>query len=261
VVYILGGEGFVGSGFTRLFGKLNLDHRVITRHNYQELIGSSCNVFINANGNSGKILANRAPLADFDANVRTTRATLEDFTCGCYIHLSSCDVYADCSNSETTREDTPADLYRQSPYGFHKMLAEQCVRHRCDNWLIVRQGGFVGPGMKKNAVYDILYGGKMWLDSESELQFLQTDDSAAIIWSLYDRGIRNEVFNVCGAGLVKLREVIEWSGRKTEITPGSPAVRYAVNINKISRYHPMPDTKITVKSFVEEIKAAEFQQP
>jgi nucleoside-diphosphate-sugar epimerase len=255
MIYILGGEGFVGSGFVRLFRKLGLEYKVINRDNYQTLIGSFCDVFINANGNSSKILAKREPLADFDANVRVTRTVLEDFICGFYIHLSSCDVYADCSAPETTREDAPLDLRRQSPYGFHKLLAEQCVRHRCENWIVLRQGGFVGPGMKKNAVYDILYGDKLWLNPESELQFLHTDDSAAIIWSLYNQGLRNEIFNVCGAGLVKLSEVIRWSGRKVDVTEDSPVVRYEVGIDKVSRYAAMPATSVTVKSFVEKVTA------
>jgi nucleoside-diphosphate-sugar epimerase len=251
VIYILGGKGFVGSGFARLFQKLELEYRVITRDNYQFLTGSFCDVFINANGNSSKILAERAPLTDFDANVRTTRATLEDFTFDCYIHLSSCDVYADCSSPESTQENIPLSLRCQSPYGFHKMLAEQCVQHCCDNWLILRQGGFVGPGMKKNAVYDILHNGKLWLDPESKLQFLHTDDSAAIIWSLYSQGLRNEIFNVCGAGTARLCEIMRWSGKDVDVTPGSPVVRYEVGINKLSRYSSAPDTKATVKSFME----------
>jgi nucleoside-diphosphate-sugar epimerase len=255
MIYILGGKGFVGSGFVRLFQKLKLEHKVITRDNYQDLIGSTCDVFVNADGNSSKILASRTPLADFDANVRTTRAVLEDFTFGYYIHLSSCDVYADCSTPETTREDAPLDPCRQSAYGFHKMLAEQCVRHRCDTWLILRQGGFVGPGMKKNAVYDILHGDKLWLNPESELQFLHTDDSAAVIWLLYNQGLRNEILNICGSGLVKIRKIMEWSAREVCVVPNSPTVRYAVNIDKISRYTTIPDTRVTLKSFVEKFRA------
>jgi nucleoside-diphosphate-sugar epimerase len=254
VIYILGGKGFVGSGFVRLFQNLKLEYKVITRDNYPALTGSSCDVFINANGNSSKILAKRVPLTDFDANVRTTRATLEDFTFGCYIHLSSCDVYADCSSPETTWENIPLNLQQQSLYGFHKMLAEQCIRHCCDKWLILRQGGFVGPGMKKNAIYAILYGGKLWLDPESELQFLHTDDSAAIIWLLYNQGLRNEIFNVCGAGLVRLYDIIQWSSKNVDVASGSPVVHYEVDINKINRYLSIPDTKTTVKSFVEKIK-------
>jgi nucleoside-diphosphate-sugar epimerase len=253
MIYIVGGKGFVGSGFVRLFEKLKLEYAVITRDNYRNFADTGCDVLINANGNSGKLLAMREPLADFDANVRVTRALLEDFKCGFYIHLSSCDVYPDCSGPESTREDTPIDLSRQSPYGFHKLLAEQCVRHRHRDWLIIRQGGFVGPGMKKNAVYDILYGDKLWLHPESELQFMHTDDSAELIWNVYRQGVRNEIFNLCGCGLVKLRDVMRWSKRNVVIDASAQLIQYNVSINKLKKYVTVPESEISVYNFVENI--------
>jgi len=252
--YILGGNGFVGSGFVRLFQKLGLEHQVLTRANYSEFVGTSCEVFINANGNSSKVLASREPLKDFEANVRTTRATLEDFRAGFYIHLSSCDVYADCSSPLTTREELPMELHRQSPYGFHKLLAEQCIQHACKNWLIIRQGGFVGPGLKKNAIFDMLSGGPLWLNPESELQFLHTDDSARLIWSLYEQKVANTVFNVCGQGVVKLQEALEVAGRACTVQPDSRLVRYEVSTDKVSQHLRLPDSRSTVLRFIHEMK-------
>ena len=49
------------------------------------------------------------------------------------------------------------------------------MRHSTRNWLILRLGGFVGLGLKKNPIYDILQGGPLWLAPESELQFLQVE--------------------------------------------------------------------------------------
>jgi len=254
MIYILGGNGFVGSAFSRLFGRLGLKHQVITLENYQTFVGSSCEVFVNANGNSSKILASREPLTDFEANVRSTRASLEDFKAGFYIHLSSCDVYPDCSNPSTTREEAPIAFEHQSPYGFHKLLAEQCIQHACKNWLIVRQGGFVGPGLKKNAIFDMLSGGPLWLNPESELQFLHTDDSARLIWSLYEKGVTNTTLNVCGQGLVKLREAMEVLGRECKVQPDSRLVRYEVSTEKASRYIQLPDSRSTVLNFISEAK-------
>ena len=240
----------MGSGFVRLCQRLGLEHQILTRANYQVFAGSSCDIFINANGSSSKILAGREPLMDFDANVRTTRASLEDFKTGFYIHLSSCDVYPDCSSPLTTSEDEPIVLSRQSPYGFHKLLAESCIQHACKNWLIIRQGGFVGPGLKKNAIFDILGGGSLWLDPESELQFLHTDDSARLIWSLHEQGLTNAVLNVCGQGVVKLREAIDLLGRNCSVNPGSRLVRYEVSVNKVNKYITLPDSRATVLHFI-----------
>lgn len=242
----------MGSAFVRQCAARDLDYAVLTRETYDRFRGSACDVLINANGNSRKPLAREAPLQEFDASVRTVRASLEDFRFDRYVHLSSCDVYPDCSSPAVTSEEQILSPAAQSPYGFHKYLAEQCVVHRSRDFLIFRLGGFVGPGLKKNAIFDILGGGRMWLDPESELQFLGTDDCARIVLDLLGDGPHNEIFNLCGRGVVKLSEAMKWAHQQTiAVQPASPRVRYDVNIARISRLAAIPESSVTVRQFLE----------
>ncbi|MCS7025144.1 MAG: NAD-dependent epimerase/dehydratase family protein [Bryobacteraceae bacterium] len=250
MIFLIGGRGFVGSAFARWFAQHQVECVVIDRQNYSEFVGRSCKLLINANGNSRKPLARQRPMEDFDASVRSVRASLLDFRFERYIYLSSCDVYPDCSCPESTVETAALAPSTQSPYGFHKYLAEQCVQHAASDWLIFRLGGFVGPGLKKNAIYDILQGGPLWLDPRSELQFLHTDDAARIILSLAEQTTR-EVFNLCGQGVVCLKDVIAHLGRDVLVQPGSPVVRYNVSISKISQYAEIPRSAETVFRFVD----------
>jgi nucleoside-diphosphate-sugar epimerase len=252
MIFILGGNGFVGSAFVRHCRRHGLDHAVISRDNYRDFIGRRCDVLINANGNSRKLLAGGEPLQDFDASVRSVRASLADIPSERYLFLSSCDVYPDCSSPETTTEDTVPDVARQSPYGFHKYLAEQCVRHQARHWLIARLGGLLGPGLKKNPIFDILSGGPLWLDPASELQYLSTDAAAAIVFDLLGRGLDREVLNLCGQGLVRLSVVMELAGRRVEARPGSPCVRYDVAVAKLARLVLLPATREAVAAFVKD---------
>jgi nucleoside-diphosphate-sugar epimerase len=253
MIFILGGRGFVGSAFARVCERAGRDFLVIDRKNYSEVIGKSCAVLINAAGNSRKYLPQHNPLQDFDESVRSVRASLIDFTYNHYVHLSSCDVYPDCTSPQTTSEEQQLDVSRQSPYGFHKYLAEQCVRHAAKKWLIARFGGFVGAGLKKNPIFDILNGGQLWLDPESELQFMDVERAADIVLTLIEKDIQNDTFNICGRGVLKLREVINWTGLHVLAQPGSPVVRYEVDIAKISALVDMPDTRNTVKGFMETV--------
>jgi len=246
----MGGNGFVGSAIARVCEKENREYVVITRDNYSEFIGKNCDIFINANGNSKKFLANEEPVWEFDASVKSVRASLEDFKYVKYIYLSSCDVYPDCSSVENTSEDMVIDIEKQSTYGFHKHIAEQCVRHVANNWMIFRMGGFVGKGMLKNPIFDIMNDKPLWVDLESELQFINTDDAAEIILSLIDKGFNKEIFNLCGNGLVKLKDITVLLNKNIEVKSNSPKVKYEVNINKISKYTDMPITKKTVADFV-----------
>jgi nucleoside-diphosphate-sugar epimerase len=251
-VFILGGRGVVGSAFARLCEARGKSFTVVDLDNYEAMRGHGCDVIVNANGNSRKLLASREPLTDFDASVRSVRASLADFEFRRYVHVSSCDVYPDCSSPETTREDVAPDPARQGPYGFHKYLAEQCVRHGAAEWLILRFGGFIGPGLKKNAIHDILRGGPLYLDPASELQFLHTARAAEIVFHLMDGGIRNEVFNVCGKGVVRLSDVVALAPSPVPVEPESPVVRYEISLEKLSRYIDPPETQPEVLAFVRE---------
>ncbi|MCZ2147291.1 MAG: NAD-dependent epimerase/dehydratase family protein [Bryobacterales bacterium] len=256
MIFILGGHGLVGSAFARVCETEGREYAILDRTTYRDYVGQRCDVFVNANGNSRKPLAKQYPMADFDASVRTVRASLVDFRFGRYVHLSSCDVYADCSSPEVTREEQTPDVAAQSPYGFHKYLAEECVRHAAGDWLIFRLGGFVGPGLKKNAIFDILHGGPLWLDAGSELQFLHTEDAARIMLGLADGEGSREVFNLCGRGTIALSEVLAHTGREVAVTPGSPRVRYEVSIEKIRRRVEVPETRAAVLSFVDTLKGS-----
>jgi len=250
MIFVMGGKGFVGSAFVRYCQAHGLDYAVVELDNYQDHVGRHCDILINADGNSKKYLARDKPLEEFDASVRSVRASLVDFRTDYYVHVSTCDVYPDCSAPAVTQEDQEIDIARQSPYGFHKYLAEQCVRHGAVRWLIPRFGGFVGPGMKKNPIFDILRGGPLWLDPESELQYLHTDRAAEIVFRLIDLRLDKTVVNVCGDGLVKLSDVMSLAGRRAPVSPGSPCVRYDVSINKLKQWVDVPHSWDMVSEFV-----------
>ncbi|MBL1210407.1 MAG: NAD(P)-dependent oxidoreductase [Geminocystis sp. GBBB08] len=249
-IIILGGEGFVGSAYARYCQKNNLNYLLINRTNYQENIGTKCDLFINANGNSKKFLAKDNPLLEFDASVRSVRQSLIDFPTKKYIFLSSCDVYPDCSNPALTQENTVIDISRQSPYGFHKYLAEQCVRHTSSDWLIFRMGGFVGKGLKKNAIFDILQGEKLWLHPDSQLQYINTDIAATTVMNLIKKGYTQEIFNLCGNGLVMLKEIIDLTKSAVKLNFDISPVCYEVSIDKIQSVINIPSTRESVLNFI-----------
>ena len=251
MTFVLGGTGFVGSAVCRALQKRNIPHQAINRTNYKEFLGQTCDLLVNANGNSSKILATRDPLADFDGSVRSVRQSLIDFRFKRYIFLSSCDVYPDCSSPATTSEAQKLDIDAQSPYGFHKYLAEQTVQHAAADWLIFRMGGFVGPGLKKNAIFDILQGTKLWLHPDSRLQFLHSDSLASIVLDLADSSVTKMVLNACGDGTVQLRDVMEWAKTDVAVSDGAPQVRYEIAIDNLRNLVTVPKTEQTVRSFVE----------
>lgn len=258
VIYVIGGNGFVGSAYARLLAAHRLPHRIVTRENYDSLRGTGCDILVNANGNSKKFLAIREPLNEFDQSVRSVAQTLEDFRCGTYVFLSTGDVYPDQSSPDLTGEDQPIDPARQSRYGLHKALAEQLVRGTQRKWLILRMGGFVGPGLRKNAIYDMLTGGPVWLSAQSELQFISTDSAARLVWGLVERGVHNQVVNLGAQGTVDLGALHRKMGSASSFTPDAPTIRFELSLEKLARLAgaPPPSSQAEVEAFLASQKNA-----
>lgn len=250
MIFVLGGNGFVGSAFVRLFESQNVPYEIISHENYQSLAGKSCDLLINANGNSKKFLGKKDPKWEFEASVTSVRNSLVDFQFKKYVFLSTSDIYPDCSHSELTSEDSRPEPSSQNAYGFHKYLAEQCVQHAADDWLIIRMGGFVGPGLKKNAVYDILNDQPLWVHPKSDFQLIHTDDSARLIMSLVDQQISREIFNLTARGTVSVQQIMALAGKKIEPKNDCQPVRYEISTEKVERYLELPDSVSCVQKFL-----------
>lgn len=251
MIYILGGNGFVGSAYARLFEARKLAYRVITRANYEELRGTRCDVFINANGNSKKFLAAREPLNEFDQSVRSVAESFEAFDCGAYVFLSTGDVYPEQHSAAVTREEQTIDPAHQSRYGLHKRLAEMLVQGVQKRWLVVRMGGFVGPGLKKNAIYDMLTGAPVWLSPASELQFISTDRAASLVWRLVEKDVAGEIVNLGATGLVNLGALHARLGSSSEFKADAPTVRYELSLDKLAALtgETLPQSVAEVEAF------------
>jgi len=253
MVFILGGGGFIGSAIARYCTKHSLQYTVIKRGDGGRYYNVPCDLLINANGSSSKLLAERDPLTDFSANVTSVRNSLEKYKFQKYIYISTGDVYPDTSSPQTTQEHQPLPPERQSKYGFHKTLAEAYVRHTAEQWLILRPGGFVGPGLKKNAIYDIVNGEHFWLDPASRLQYINVDDFARILFDLVSLERWNEIYNVTASGTIGMQEVIDAVGQPVTAQPGSPRVNFDLSLEKLSSLVQVPETRATVMAYLQTV--------
>lgn len=240
-VFIMGGDGFVGSAYVRFCLEKGIDHCVITRENYSSLKGERCALFINANGNSKKFLANNNPLEDYDASVKSVVASLYDFKFERYVFLSSAEVYPEPTIPvavETLKID-PAAL---SIYGRHKYFAESYVRAFGCPYLIIRQSGFVGPNLKKNAIFDMLHGDPLWVSLDSQLQFNSTDQSASQVMHLVHKQVEDGIYNVSAPGMLRIGDIYEKLQSRSLIKRDVTKIENGLPLEKISKIDGMPLT-------------------
>jgi nucleoside-diphosphate-sugar epimerase len=253
-VVVIGAGGFVGSAFVRYLKQHPVELLEVTRQNYPERAGSRADVVIQAACNSKKYLADDDPVAEFDLSVTHCLRALLDFPASLHVHISSADVYAELANPSANSEESSIDLTRLSHYGLHKLMAEQLVRHYADRWLIVRLAGMVGPGLRKNPVFDVLNHRPLRIHPNSQYQFAATDIVAESVWRLVEAGEVNQVYNLCGRGLVSPRQIAGLVGKEMDLSllgaDAQPRIM-DINIDKISRRFEMPPTLDTVRAFIE----------
>lgn len=259
-VTVIGAEGFVGSAFVRLLkSRPDVELVCVTRSNYGQFAGKLSDVVIEAACNSKKFLADENPLADFEASVTHRLKTVLDFPAASHVHISSVDVYSDLTSPATAREDSIIDLRQTSRYGFHKYLAEQLVQHYAQRWLILRLAGMVGQGLRKNPVFDILNDRPLRVHPDSRYQYMNTDDVARIGWGLVEKGVVGEIYNVCGTGLISMREIAALAGKNafSSALPKAAAPRIVEADNsKLGRLFEVPKTAETVRRFLQNAKSA-----
>jgi nucleoside-diphosphate-sugar epimerase len=252
---VLGGKGFVGSALVAEARRRGYRTTVVDQAEYAGAVGTACDLLINANGNSKKFLAAKDPKLEFDLSVRSVAHSLQDFKAGRYVFLSSMDVcYPHVCRPEENAEDSSLDVAQQSPYGFHKALAEQLVRFYAREGLIFRMAGFVGQGLWKNSIHDLLTGQPLRVHPDSSYQYLDTAVLARIVLDLaVNAEVHNETFNIAGEGLVSLREVAGWiPGCQLDPAWESlPLERYELNTAKLRRWSPLPPTRDAVRAFVQ----------
>jgi len=261
-VVLLGCRGFVGSAFARHLSQQGISFLGVEAGNYGEGAGP-CRLLIDAAGNSRKYLAEEDPLADFELTVSLVMRTLLDYPAEHFVLISSVDVYPNLDSPESTREDTPIDPLASSAYGFHKLMAELCVRRHARRWSIFRLAGMVGPGLRKNPVFDILHQAPLRIHPDSRYQYMHTDDVASTVWQLIRDGAPGEIWNVCGEGLISPAEIAKLAGRRLDLSilPSDSKPRVVdVNLAKTGGRIGLPSTVATIDGYVRQALSSRSRQ-
>jgi dTDP-4-dehydrorhamnose reductase len=161
---LIGHSGFVGTTLLRqtrfqsLFRSTNID----------TIADQSFDAIICAGAPAQKWLANREPAADL-VKINALIANLKKTTARNFILISTVDVF---KNPIGVDESTPIDENGLQPYGRHRRLLESFVQTHFSNHLIVRLPGLVGPGLRKNIIFDGLNGNNVQsIDARGVFQF------------------------------------------------------------------------------------------
>ena len=101
--------------------------------------------------------ANQNPAEDRQGIERLMRH-LQHVQARHFVLISTVDVYA--SPLGVTEADAPT-LDGLHPYGLHRAMLEAFVAHRFPRHTIIRLPALFGPGLKKNAIYDLMHDNRL----------------------------------------------------------------------------------------------------
>lgn len=250
-IALIGSQGFVGSAFARFFESCGIHYTGVDRSNYPLHAGAEWDLAILAAANSKKFIAEETPLAELEQSLELTSRILRDFPARRHLLLSTVDVYNDLSTPETTRETTPIDLEALGNYGFHKRLSELLVLRHSPHPLVFRLAGMVGPGLRKNPVFDVCNRLPIRIHPDSRYQFLQTARVAETVWNLQAKLPAGEILNICGVGLVSPREIAAMAGVGLDASQASGPPRIVdICIGKLAGLAPTPSSADAVNEFL-----------
>ena len=145
---LIGFSGFVGS---TLLKQAKFDH-LYRSTNISEIKNKSFNLVVCAGAPAQKWLANRDPHAD-NLKILNLIDQLSTIKAQKFILISTVDVF---KNPVSVNEETPIDENGLNAYGFNRRLLEKFVENQFSESLIIRLPGLVGPGLRKNIIFDFL---------------------------------------------------------------------------------------------------------
>lgn len=161
---LIGYSGFVGSS---LLAQQTFD-KLYRSTNLSEIQGCTFDRIVCAAAPAQKWLANQNPLVDLQ-NIERLIEQLQRVTCKQFVLISTVDVFKDAQGVD---EDSTVEESGLHAYGLHRRWLERFVEAHFPESLIVRLPGLVGPGLRKNVIFDFLNGNNVSaIDSRGVFQF------------------------------------------------------------------------------------------
>jgi nucleoside-diphosphate-sugar epimerase len=147
---LIGHSGFVGGTLLR---QTRFSH-LYRSTDIGQIEGGSFDSVVCAGAPAQKWIANREPQQDLE-KIEGLISHLRKVTCNRMVLISTVDVF---QNAVDVDESARVDEDSLQAYGRHRRLLERFVEDHFPNHLIVRLPGLVGPGLRKNVIYDYLHG-------------------------------------------------------------------------------------------------------
>lgn len=161
---LIGHSGFVGSTLLRQ----RTFESLYRSANITDIREQRFDLVVCCGAPAQKWLANKDPQSD-KKNIQLLIDNLNTIEAKTFILISTVDVHKIPVGVDESAAINETALH---PYGLHRRYLEKFVEEKFKNHLIVRLPGVVGPGLKKNVIFDLLNNNNLsTVDSRGAFQF------------------------------------------------------------------------------------------
>lgn len=179
---LIGYTGFVGSTLL----KQTLFDSLFRSTNIHEIDNQVFDTVVSAGAPAQKWIANKEPEADLQ-KIEGLIEHLKTIQCKTFVLISTVDVFKSPINVD---ENTLVNEEGLHAYGLNRRLLEKFVESHFDNYLIVRLPGLVGPGLRKNVIFDFLNNNNLdMIESRGVFQFYPMVN----LWSDIQTALANNI--------------------------------------------------------------------
>lgn len=249
---LIGYSGFVGSTllkqahFSELYRSTNI----------QEIEGREFDMVVCAGAPAQKWLANRDP-ADDRKKIESLISNLKTIKCRKFVLISTVDVF---KNPIDVDESTPVEETGVHPYGLHRRLLERFVQDEFADHLIVRLPGLVGPGLRKNVIFDFLNENNLdAVDSRGVFQFYPMVNLWYDIQTAMDAGL--SLVHLTAEPLSVGRVALQGFGKPFEHALGNPPARYDMKTRHAALFGTSGLHQYSVRETIQAIRAYAQSEP
>lgn len=224
MIGIIGSNGFLGKSLCRISKNFNYEIIEITKENYNQYKPKNFDILINAATPSKKFWAFQNPYLDFEKTVGLTADIVYNWNYEKLIQISSISA---------------EEYMDQHPYSINKKAAE--IISSFKNSLIVRLGSLYGEGLNKGPLYDLLNSNQLFVDLNSEYNYISVDFVSEWIFKNLNRLGLVELGAYNSISLAEIATVlnfkVNFSGRlekilSTKIESGMPSSKDVLSFAK-----------------------------
>lgn len=179
---LIGFTGFVG---TTLLKQTQFDD-FYRSTNINDIKGKKFDLVVCAGAPAQKWIANADPKSDQE-KIDSLISCLDSIECKTFVLISTVDVFKDPTGVD---EKSAIDVQDLHAYGLNRYRLEQFVAERFPQHLIVRLPGLVGPGLRKNIIFDFLNDNNISkIESRSVFQFYPMVN----LWADINTALKNKI--------------------------------------------------------------------